>query len=241
MKKKTQKQNVVTFNKDVLTNGGYLYTTNASYSSMAANQRITEATMACIPESAKSLIDIGCGDGTYTAEMAILLPDTEIFGMDPAVDAIDRARRLTPSVSFMVADILEPASLPQRVFDVGIIRAVIHHLPNGALAIRNAGRICKTLIIIESNGNNPIVKWIEKRSQYHIEHEEQSFTTRELETWCRSAGYEQIEIDYIGFIPYFFPTLPAKIIQFFEPVLRYVCPMKKYLCGQIVLTCCAHV
>lgn len=241
MKNETLKHNVVKFNNDVITHGGYQYTTNASYSSVVANQRITEATVARVPKGARSLIDIGCGDGTYTAELARLLPDIEIFGVDPAANAIARAQRLIPSVAFTVGDLLEPATLPQRVFDVGIIRGVIHHLPNGPVAITNAARICKTLIIIEPNGNNPILKWIEKHSRYHIEHEEQSFTARELDTWCRSVGYEQVQIDYIGFIPFFFPTLPAKIIHFFEPLFGCIYPIKKYLSAQIVLTCDAHI
>ncbi|MGD0786208.1 MAG: class I SAM-dependent methyltransferase [Sedimentisphaerales bacterium] len=241
MKNETLKQNVAKFNNDVIANGGYRYTTNASYSSVTANQRMTKATMARIPKGVRSLIDIGCGDGTYTAELARLLPDIEILGVDPAADAIARAKRLAPSVVFTVADLLEPGTLPQRVFDVGIIRGVIHHLPNGPVGIRNAARICKMLIIIEPNGNNPIVKWLEKHSQYHIEHEEQSFTARELDTWCRSAGYGQIQIGYIGFVPMFFPTLLAKIIHFFEPLFECIYPIKKYLSAQIVLTCDAHI
>ena len=241
MKNETLKHNVVKFNNDVIANGGYRYTTNASYSSVVANQRMTEATIVRIHKGVRSLIDIGCGDGTYTAELARRLPDIEIFGVDPAADAIARAQRLTPSVAFTVADLLEPTTLPQRVFDVGIIRGVIHHLSTGPLGIRNAARICKTLIIIEPNGNNPILKWIEKHSQYHIKHEEQSFTARELDTWCRAAGYTQVQIDYIGFVPFFFPTLPAKIIHFFEPLLGCIYPIKKYFSAQIVLTCDAHI
>jgi SAM-dependent methyltransferase len=241
MKNKTLKQNVYKFNDDVIKHGGYQYTTNASYSSVIANQRITEATVARVPKGVQSLIDIGCGDGTYTAELARFLPGIEVVGLDPAADAIARAQGLLTSVAFAVGNLLEPATLPQRVFDVGVIRGVIHHLPNGPVAIMNAARICKTLIIIEPNGNNPILKWIETHSQYHIEHEEQSFTARELDSWCRSVGYKQVRVDYIGFVPFFFPTLPAKIIHFFEPLFGCIYPIKKYLSAQIVLTCDTHI
>ncbi len=237
MKNATVKDNVNKFNNDVIANGGYKYTTNASYSSVVANQRMTEAAIACIPKGTRSLIDFGCGDGTYTAELAKAFPEAEIVGVDPAADAITRARSLTPSAAFTNANLLEPATLPQRMFDVGIIRGVIHHLPTGPLGITNAARVCRTLIIIEPNGNNPILKWIEKNSQYHIEHEEQSFTSRELDAWCRSAGYTRVRIDYIGFIPMFFPTVLAKIIRFFEPLFGCIYPVKKYLSGQIILTC----
>ncbi len=237
MKNNNLKSNVGKFNDDVIAHGGYQYTTNAPYSSVVANQRMTEAIMARVPKSARNLIDIGCGDGTYTAELVRFFPDMEIIGIDPALDAISLAQRLAPSATFTVANLLEPATLPQKVFDVGIIRGVIHHLPNGELGIMNAAPICKTLIIVEPNGNNPILKLIEKTSRYHIEHEEQSFTSRKLDTWCRSAGYGQIQIDYIGFVPMFFPTLPAKIIHFSQPLLEQIYPIKKYFAGQVVLTC----
>ena len=241
MKKDTLKRNVDKFNDDVTTHGGYQYTTNATFSSVVANQRITEAIVSRVPKGARSIIDIGCGDGTYTAELVRFFPDTEICGMDPAADAVALAKCRTPSVTFAVANLLEPETLPRRMFDVGIIRGVIHHLPNGPLGIINAARISKTLIILEPNGNNPILKWIEKLSQYHIEHEEQSFTACELDTWCRTAGYGQVQIDYVGFVPMFFPTLPTKIIRFFVPLLERIYPVKKYFAAQIVLTCDVHI
>lgn len=237
MNRETIKQNVGKFNNDVLVNGGYQYTTNASYSAVVANQQMTKAAVTRIPKGVQSLIDFGCGDGTYTVELARSFPNIEIVGVDPAIDAITRARNLTPLVTFRVANLLEPATLPQRVFDVGIIRGVIHHLPDGPLGIKNAARICKTLIVIEPNGNNPIVKWIEKHSQYHIEHEEQSFTTQELLSWCQSAGCKHVRVDYIGFVPMFFPAFWVSIIRFLEPLFECIYPLKKYFSAQIVLTC----
>lgn len=237
MVNETQKKNVTEFNNDIALNGGYQYTTNAPYSSLVANCRITEATIALIPKGTRSIIDIGCGDGTYTAELAAHFPDLEIFGVDPAAEAIARSRRLIPDATFAVADLLVPETLPEREFDVGIIRGVLHHLPDGPLGLVNAARLCRVLIVIEPNGNNPVLKWIEKNSQYHIEHEEQSFTSRELEDWCRSAGYKKIKIDYVGFVPFFFPAPLAKIIHFCQPLLELISPLKKYFSAQIVILC----
>jgi SAM-dependent methyltransferase len=233
----TQKRNVAEFNGDIASNGGYQYTTNAQYSAVVANKRMTEAVVRFIPESSKTLVDLGCGDGTYTGELASHFLGMEILGLDPAADAVQRAKRLYPSVSFDSADLLAPETLPKRQFDVGVIRGVIHHLPEGSAGILNAARIARTLIVVEPNGNNPVLKWIERHSQYHIDHEEQSYSSQELTAWCRQAGYSKITIDYIGFIPMFFPTVLAKIIYFFQPVLERIYPLKKYFAGQIVLFC----
>ncbi|MFH0994392.1 MAG: class I SAM-dependent methyltransferase [Pseudomonadota bacterium] len=237
MNNKTYKPNVAEFNRDVRIGGGYQYTTNAPYSSVVANRRMTKAIVALIPKRAQTLIDIGCGDGTYTGELAAHFPDVEVLGVDPAAEAIARARFLFPAALFVIGDLLAPATLPRQPFDVGIIRGVIHHLPDGPLGLVNAARMCKTLIVIEPNGNNPILKLIEKHSSYHIEHEEQSFSSRELEAWCRSAGYTEITTDYIGFVPMFFPTVLAKIIHFLQPLFELMYPVKKYFAAQIVLSC----
>ena len=237
MRKATLKQNVGRFNDDVRAKGGYKYTAGASYSSVVANRRMTEAVAARIPAAVRTLIDFGCGDGTYTEELARNYPGAEIVGVDPAQEAVSRARVLTSSATFIVADLLDPGTLPQSVFDVGVIRGVIHHLPDGPAGIANAARLCRTLIIVEPNGNNPVLKLIEKYSRYQIEHDEQSFTEGELVAWCRAAGCENVRVDYIGFVPFFFPALPARLLHSLQPLLESVYPLKKYLSGQIVLTC----
>lgn len=237
MNNETQKRNVAEFNSDVASNGGYQYTTNAQYSAIVANQRMTEAAVDFMPSGTKSIVDLGCGDGTYTGELAQRFPGVEIFGLDPAADAVARAKRLYPTVSFGSADLLAPETLPKRQFDVGIIRGVIHHLPEGSAGIVNAAKISRSLIVIEPNGNNPVLKLIERYSQYHIDHEEQSFSSRQLEVWCRQAGYSKVSIDYVGFIPMFFPTILSKVIYFFQPALERIPPLKKYFAGQIILLC----
>ncbi len=234
---RTQKSNVGEFNADVAANGGYRYTTNAPFSSEVANLRMTQATVALIPKDVKSILDVGCGDGTYTAELKRSFPNAKVVGLDPASEAINRASRLIPSAQFQTGDLLNRDTLPNEMFDICVIRGVIHHLPDAQKGIVNAARLCKTLIIIEPNGNNPILKWIEKNSQYHIDHEEQSYSSSQLLAWCESTGARKIAIDYVGFIPFFFPTPLAKIIYFFQPLFEKIYPLKKYFSAQIVVRC----
>ncbi len=235
MQQKTQKRNVSEFNADVKANDGYLYTTNARYSSLVANLRQTEATLAALPPGTATAIDIGCGDGTYTHDLQVRMPGIRFTGFDPASEAIGTARRKFPGVEYLVGDLLDTAALPDRKFDVGIIRGVIHHLPDAALGIANAAKLSNRIILIEPNGNNPILKWLEKNSRYHIDHEEQSFTETQLTEWCRKTGFTVTSIDYIGFVPFFFPDLPARIIHFFQPMLEWVWPLKRYFGAQIII------
>lgn len=232
---KTQKPNVSEFNADVQANQGYRYTTHAPYSSVVANRRITEATLAAIPPGAETLVDIGCGDGTYTHALKSALPGTACTGFDPAAEAIAIARRKYPEVEYLVGDLLDVATLPARRYDVAVLRGVIHHLPSAAAGIAHATRLSDRIILIEPNGNNPVLKWLEKHSRYHLDHEEQSFSSDRLVRWCRESGYRVTRMDFIGFIPFFFPAFPARVIHIFQPLLEAVPFLGKYLGAQVVI------
>jgi 2-polyprenyl-3-methyl-5-hydroxy-6-metoxy-1,4-benzoquinol methylase len=80
LKRILEKKNVSVFNKDVAENKGYRYTNNAPFSSQVANLRQTQETLKLIPASAKTIVDIGCGDGTYTIELAEARPDLKFAG-----------------------------------------------------------------------------------------------------------------------------------------------------------------
>ena len=230
-----EKKNVNVFNSDVAENKGYRYTNNAPFSSVVANLRQTQETLKLIDSDAKTLVDIGCGDGTYTAEIAKARPDLKIAGFDPAAVAVQLAKEKNPAIDFKVANLLDAASMPQQQFDIAVIRGVLHHLTDPALAIENAAKIAKKIIIIEPNGNNPILKVIEKTSKYHIEHEERSFSQALLTQWCKEKNLEVKSLTVIGFVPFFFPTIPAKVIYFFQPFLELFWPLKKFFGAQIVI------
>lgn len=233
------KQNVDRFNQDVSANNGYLYSTNAPYSAVMSNLRINQAIVAAVPADTRRIIDLGCGDGFYTADFAQAFPHAYIEANDPATVAIEMAQAQFPHITFAVANILDLTTQPTTMFDVAVIRGVIHHLPDDSqqLAIANARAIANTLVIIEPNGNNPILKLIEKNSAYHIAHEEQSFGSDTIVSWCRAAGWNDVQVDFIGFVPFFFPKLLARVIYFVQPVLERIPIINKYFTAQIVVVC----
>jgi len=231
------KQNVLEFNSDVLDNGGYLYTSNAPYSSMVANKRISDKAAAVIKSIAplKNVVDIGCGDGSFTSELKNRFKSINFVGFDPAFEAIELAKTKHGNCDFFVGNILDATTLQKKKFDLAIIRGVIHHLPTQELAVKNATLLSDRILIIEPNGNNPILKWIEKNSEYHIKHEEQSFTSKFLAEICTRNQLKIKELDFIGFVPFFFPAIPAKIIHFFQPFLEKIPVLKKYFGAQIII------
>lgn len=231
------KKNVSEFNKDILENGSYQYTLTPSFSSFVANNRLTDVTediIRTLPD-VQTVLDAGCGDGTYTAELKGRLPALSFTGFDPASMAIKKAQTRYPNCRFFEGNILNLSTFPQETFDLVIIRGVIHHLPTQRAALANAAKIGKYVLVIEPNGNNPILKWIEKHSAYHIQHEEQSFTSHFLVNLCHEVGLSVSKLSFVGFIPFFFPTLPARIIFFFQPLLEKVPGLAKWFGGQVVI------
>ena len=230
----TEKQNVNAFNRDASSNDGYQYTTNAPFSSIVANKRLTDATLGHIG-SAKTVLDLGCGDGTYTADLKKAFPTVRFVGIDAAQVAIEGASRKYTDIEFRVADALKYETFPQERFDLAIARGVLHHLPDAPTALRNLMRCANEVLVIEPNGNNPILKVIEKVSPYHREHEEQSFSSKSLRRWAEEAGGVVESLDYVGFIPFFFPTTPAKVIYRAQPLLERVPVVRQVFSGQIVM------
>src|SRR5690348_13767170 len=81
------------FNRDVAELGGYAYTGDR-LSSRLANQRITDAIVEAADVAGKRVIDVGCGDGTYTIELAAAGAES-VLGTDAAAAAVERARSRT--------------------------------------------------------------------------------------------------------------------------------------------------
>ena len=232
------KQNVDAFNANVKENSGYLYTTNAKFSSHVANKRIQDEIFKFIKPSYKTLVDIGCGDGMYTNNYKQNFPHLDVFGFDPASAAIEAAKIKYPSVRFETINLLdENLPVPETKYDVAVIRGVLHHVANQELAIENAFKLADNLIIMEPNGNNPLLKLIEKTSQYHIEHEEQSFFEWQLKSWIKKAGGKIDSWSYVGYVPFFFPTTPAKIIYAVQPFLEKVPVVKHIFSAQFIAAC----
>jgi ubiquinone/menaquinone biosynthesis C-methylase UbiE len=104
-------------------------------------------------EPTMKILDIGCGPGSITLDLAGLVPEGEIIGIDTSTTAIDSAQepvktRNVKNASFRVADVL---NLPfaNEAFDIVCTHQVLIHLPNenskvGAVeGLKEMRRVCK--------------------------------------------------------------------------------------------------
>lgn len=237
----TIKKNVSRFDEDVRTTGSYAYTTER-LSARLANMRITSAIAAAYPFAGKRVLDLGCGDGAYTVEFAAL-GVASVLGIDPASVAIEAAKKraaqmgLDERVHFVTGNIYEiNALLREQEFDVIALRGVLHHLPDPARAIAGLADFQGTILILEPNGLNPVLKLLEKFSRYHIEHEERSFTPATISRWLSDAGLREQSRSLINLVPFFCPDWMASILRHIEPFVEKVPLLRAMACGQTLLT-----
>lgn len=82
------------------------------------------------PEPGSRIIDIGCGDGRFSRELALANPSCEIVGVDYSKRAIALAAAMNqdvPNLRFEARDITAPHDL--GTFDLAFLMEVFEHIP----------------------------------------------------------------------------------------------------------------
>jgi SAM-dependent methyltransferase len=221
------------FDADVLARSGYQYTTDAKLSSHLANARISEAVLAAVDFSGKSVIDIGCGDGTYTREFVERGGAARVVGVDPSMEAIEAARGApNPGRTSFEHGEGEDLRWGEDEFDIAHLRGVLHHAEAPRKGLAEALRIAPLAIVVEPNGYNPGVKLLERFSAYHVEHSERSFAPRRLDRWAREAGGEVSTRQWIGQVPFFCPDTVARLAKRIEPTTESFPLVRLAMCAQ---------
>lgn len=223
------------FSSDISNNRGYSYTLNPSLSSRYANERITEATLQLTSIRGQRLIDIGCGDGTFTVELFDRGHPTSITAIDPSEEAIGVAeeKKGGRAIEFSAKSAYE---LPwaDNSFDVAYLRGVLHHLERPIDALKEALRLAPSVVSIEPNGYNPLLKVLERVSRYHREHEEKSYPPSRLDYWVTKLGGAITSRQWIGLVPMFCPDWFARTLKTIEPTIERLPGVNRVCCAQYV-------
>lgn len=231
-----RERSVAEFNADIDVNDGYLYSTSNKLSCSMANQRISEAIIDMAGFDGKRVLDIGCGDGTYTVEI-LKAGAAEVLGIDGAENAIKCAERKANNlkkIHFQTADIYK-LEKPEKRYDLAVVRGILHHLYEVVAAIEVISRVADEIIILEPNGFNPVLKVLEKVSPYHIEHEEKSYAPTHLDRWFEKCGGKIVDSSYIGLVPMFCPNYFARVLKKIEPIVEALPGIRNICCGQYLL------
>lgn len=223
------------FADDVKKYGTYVYAGDSSLSIILSSKRRCRSILSMEDFAGKTILDIGCGDGIYTYDLS-KTNAALVVGIDPIEPVISYAQEKFKDVKnlrFECADLYK-MEVPEKKYDIAILRGVLHHVPDLEGAISKTCLMAKKVIVLEPNGYNPILKIIEKTSAYHVEHDEKSFAPYLLRREFERNGAKIIKDEYISLVPTFCSDFVARICKFFEPLVEKLPVIKNIACGQYV-------
>ncbi|MFO7865530.1 MAG: methyltransferase domain-containing protein [Candidatus Aminicenantes bacterium] len=104
----------------------------------------------------RSVLDIGCGTGEITCELASRLPEIHFFGIDHSLSGIDKARQHADLLSLNNIS-FEPGKAesfsPAKPVDIVTMFDAFHHLENPKDFIRHMGRLTSEFLLLEPQGD----------------------------------------------------------------------------------------
>jgi trans-aconitate methyltransferase len=108
------------------------------------------------PRAGERILDLGCGTGHLTAEIAAR--GAEVTGLDSSVSMIAQARQNYPKLKFVLADASEFRF--EHPFDAVFSNAALHWMPNAGEVIECVERTLKARgrFVLEMGGKGNIAR-----------------------------------------------------------------------------------
>src|ERR1700712_4415743 len=148
------------------------------------------------------LLDIGCGPGTITVDLATRVAPGRVVGIDlsdePLAEARGLAERTGVAVTFEVGDVYA-LSEPDDSFDVVHAHQVLQHLTDPVAALREMARVCRPggLLAVRDvdyaattwfPADAGLTGWLDLYSQVARRNDAEPDAGRRLLSWAHAAG-----------------------------------------------------
>jgi SAM-dependent methyltransferase len=148
-------------------------------------------------------LDLGCGAGEFTAELA--RAGVRAVGADIARAAIARASRRHPGVEFRVVPFDGPLPFADGAFELVWASEVIEHVADTAAWLSEVRRVLvpggRLLLTTPSHGRVPVfVRGVDRFSEPLGDHLH-LYTRRSLATLLDEFGFGSIRIRAVGGVP----------------------------------------
>jgi SAM-dependent methyltransferase len=151
------------------------------------------------------ILDIGCGPGTITADLAGRVPRGQVTGVDAAPDIIKQARGLARgrgNLDFAVGDVYA-LDYPAGAFDVVHAHQVLQHLGDPVKALREMRRVTRPggLIAVRDGDYGAMTwypevaaldDWLALYQRVARGNGGEPQAGRRLHVWAREAGLEDV-------------------------------------------------
>jgi SAM-dependent methyltransferase len=163
--------------------------------------------VARLPATAR-VLDVGCGPGTITADLAARVPGGEVVGVDRAGDVLavaraEAARQGRRNVAVGAGDVYR---LPfgHGVFDVVHAHQVLQHLSDPAGALAEMRRVCRAGGLVAARdsdyggmlwfpGDPELDEWRDLYRRVARTLGGEPDAGRRMLSWARAAGFAEIE------------------------------------------------
>ena len=148
-----------------------------------------------------SILDVGCGPGTITVDLAGLVAPGRAVGMDADADVISQASALGSRAEFIVGD---GYALPfaDDEFDVVHAHQVLQHLARPVEALREWRRVAGLVAVREVDYAGVVIHplsdglraWAELYQRVHRSSVGEPDAGRRLKQWAREAGFTDVSV-----------------------------------------------
>lgn len=154
-----------------------------------------------------SLLDIGCGPGTITADLAARVAPGTVTAVEVTEDTLDLARaevaaRKLPNVAFRVADV-HALDLPDDTYDAVHAHQVLQHVADPVRALREMRRVCRPGGVVAARDSDyaaftwypalpELDEWLALYRRLARATGGEPDAGRRLLSWARAAGFAEV-------------------------------------------------
>ncbi len=154
----------------------------------------------------QTLLDVGCGPGTITADLARRVAPGEVVGIDPSADVVAEAAAqddLPANLTFRVGDIYD-LDVPDGSFDVVHAHQVLQHVGDPVGALREMRRVVAPEGVVAVRDSDyagfcwaPADEWLDRWLHLYRTvargNGAEPDAGRHLKAWAREAGFGHVE------------------------------------------------
>jgi ubiquinone/menaquinone biosynthesis C-methylase UbiE len=154
-----------------------------------------------------ALLDVGCGPGTITADLATLVAPGRVTAIEPTEAALDLARvelagRGIDTVDLITADV-HALDFPAASFDVVHAHQVLQHVADPVQALREMRRVCRPGGVVAVRDSDyagfiwyprlpELDEWLALYEELARANGGEPDAGRELLSWARRAGFTDV-------------------------------------------------
>ncbi len=153
------------------------------------------------------ILDVGCGPGTITADLADRVPDGHVTGIDAAAEIVSQARELAggrPNLEFAAGDVYA-LDFPDGTFDVVHCHQVLQHLGDPVRALAEMRRVTRPGGIVAAREadfggmiwypeSEVMNAWMALYKRVARGNGGEPDGGRRLHVWAREAGFTNITV-----------------------------------------------